>query len=72
MDGSAKALVLRYYSRMKTPPDNPEFRRFTSAMRTIMSVSKTTLKKRETKEKKRKRAKRAASPGSVSSTPAVN
>jgi len=63
---------VRYHIAMKTPPDNPEFRRFTSAMRTIMSVSKTTLKKRETEQKKRKRAKHAASPGSVASTPAVN
>jgi hypothetical protein len=57
---------------MKTPPDNPQFRKFTEAMRVIMSVSKTTLKKRETLEKKRKRAKRAASHGSVSSSSAVN
>jgi hypothetical protein len=56
---------------MKPPPDNPEFRKFTQAMRVIMSVSKTTFKKREALEKKRKRAKRAASPGSVSSSTAA-
>jgi hypothetical protein len=63
---------MEYHNSMKTPPDNPEFRRFTGAMRTIMSVSKTELRKREEAQKKRKRAKRAASPGSVSSSPAVN
>jgi hypothetical protein len=39
---------------MKKPPDNPEFARFTEAMRHIMGVSKATLKKREAAEKKRK------------------
>jgi hypothetical protein len=36
---------------MKKPPDNPEFARFTEAMRHIMGVSKATLKKREAAEK---------------------
>lgn len=57
---------------MKTPPDNPEFRRFTEAMRVIMSVPKTTLKQRERAEKKRKQAKRAASPSPASSSTSVN
>jgi hypothetical protein len=44
---------------MKKPPNNPEFARFTDAMRTIMSVSKDELKRRMEAEKKGKRAKRA-------------
>jgi hypothetical protein len=62
---------MRYDDRMKPPPDNPEFRRFTSAMRTIMGVSKAELKKREEAQKKRKRPKTSASPGSVSSSNAA-
>jgi hypothetical protein len=43
---------------MKPPPDNPEFAKFTAAMRHIMGVSKTALTAREeTAEKKRKQAK---------------
>lgn len=57
---------------MKPPPDNPEFRKFTSAMRTIMKVSKVELKRREEAQKKRKRIRASASPGSVSSSSAVN
>jgi hypothetical protein len=30
---------------MKTPPDNPEFARFTEAMKTIMKVPKTAIQK---------------------------
>jgi hypothetical protein len=63
---------VRYHNPMKPPPDNPEFRKFTSAMRTIMSVSKAELKKREEAQKKRKRSKVSASPGSVASSSAVN
>ena len=63
---------VRYDKPMKRPPDNPEFRRFTDAMRTIMSVSKTELKKREEAEKKEKQAKRPASPSVVSSSTSVN
>jgi hypothetical protein len=37
---------------MKPPPDNPEFAKFTAAMRHIMGVSKVTLKEREAEEKK--------------------
>ncbi len=29
---------------MKKPPDNPEFAKFTDAMRTIMKVPKTAVK----------------------------
>jgi hypothetical protein len=39
---------------MKTPPDNPEFAKFTDAMRTIVKVSKTELNRRIQAEKKRK------------------
>jgi len=55
---------------MKTPPDNPEFARFTDAMRHIMSVSKTTLREREEEERKEKgkRLKVSASPDSVASS----
>jgi len=30
---------------MKKPPDNPEFARFTEAMKTIMKVPKTAIQK---------------------------
>jgi len=32
---------------MKKPPDNPEFARFTDAMRHIMTVPKTAIQERE-------------------------
>lgn len=38
---------LRYDNAMKTPPENPEFARFTEAMRKIMKVSKVELQKRD-------------------------
>jgi len=41
---------------MKTPPDTPEFARFTDAMRTIMKVSKVELKRRMEAEKQTPRA----------------
>ena len=49
---------------MKKPPDNPEFAKFTAAMRHIMGVSKTELIAREEAEKedKKKRVKTSASP----------
>jgi hypothetical protein len=34
---------------MKKPPDNPEFARFTDAMKTIMKVPKTAVQKLEPK-----------------------
>jgi hypothetical protein len=37
---------LRYDTPMKTPPDNPEFARFTEAMKTIVKVSKVELQRR--------------------------
>lgn len=39
---------------MKRPPDNPEFARFTDAMRAIVKVSKVELNRRIDAEKKRK------------------
>jgi hypothetical protein len=39
---------------MKTPPDTPEFTRFTHAMKDILKVSKTELQKRIDAEKKTK------------------
>jgi hypothetical protein len=40
---------------MKKPPDNPEFRRFTNAMRDLLKVSKTELQRRMEDEKTAKR-----------------
>jgi hypothetical protein len=39
---------------MKTPPNDPEFARFTDAMRTIVNVSKVEMNRRMEAEKKRK------------------
>jgi hypothetical protein len=39
---------------MKTPPDNPEFAKFTSVMQSLVKVSKTELQKRIEAEKKSK------------------
>jgi len=41
---------------MKQPPSDPEFAKFTDAMRVIMGVSKKTLEKRIADEKKREAA----------------
>ncbi len=46
---------------MKKPPDNPEFQRFTSAMRDILKVSKTELQRRMEDEKTAKRTSKASS-----------
>jgi hypothetical protein len=40
------SLRLRYDNAMKPPPDNPEFARFTEAMRVIVKVSKVELQRR--------------------------
>ena len=50
---------------MKQPPDNPEFAKFTLAMRKILSVSKTELNRRIEAEKQ---AKSSASRDSVASS----
>lgn len=52
---------------MKPPPDNPEFARFTDAMRTIVKVSKVEMNRRIEAEKKRK-TKPSASPVPASSS----
>ena len=41
---------------MKTPPDNPEFARFTEAMKTIVKVSKVELQRRMEAEKRAPKA----------------
>jgi hypothetical protein len=46
---------------MKPPPDNPEFAKFTDALRKVMSVSKVELQRRIEEEKQAKKAKRSAS-----------
>jgi hypothetical protein len=38
---------------MKTPPDNPEFNRFTEAMREIVKVSKVEMQRRIEEEKRK-------------------
>jgi len=58
---------LRYDSPMKTPPDNPEFERFTDAMRRIMTVSKTDIQK-AIKAEKRKPKTSASRDSDASST----
>jgi hypothetical protein len=55
---------LRYDNAMKPPPDNPEFARFTEAMRGIMKVSKTEINKRiEIKKKRKPKASASRVPG---------
>lgn len=39
---------------MKTPPDNPEFERFTDALRQMLKVPKTEMNRRIEAEKKRR------------------
>jgi hypothetical protein len=56
-----------YYRFVKTPPDSPEFSRFTQAMRSIVGVSKVEIQKRIEAEKKRKSIKAPASLATVSS-----
>lgn len=54
---------------MKTPPDTPEFARFTTAMRDIMKVSKGELQKRiEAQKESGKRLSKGASLGSAASS----
>jgi len=43
---------------MKPTPNTPEFRDFTDAMRTILTVSKTELLEREQQAKEKRKAKR--------------
>ena len=41
---------------MKTPPDNPEFARFTDALKTILKVPKSEMDRRVEAEKTAKQA----------------
>lgn len=56
----------RYHIPMKRPPSDPEFVRFTEAMRQIMKVPKTEINRRIAANKKGK-AKPSASPASAAS-----
>jgi len=64
----AKSSDWTYDNCMKRPPDNPEFARFTRAMRHIMGVSKTELQRRMEEEKKGKQPKASASPSVASAS----
>ena len=64
-------IVTRYHNAMKPPPDNPEFTRFTGAMRDILKVSKTEMNRRIEAEKKRK-SKTSASPVSAVASKRAN
>ncbi len=55
---------------MKPPPDNPEFARFTGAMRKIMKVSKAEINRRIEAEKRKPKS--SASPVSVESSKRAN
>jgi hypothetical protein len=44
----------RYYIRMKTPPDTPEFARFSNAAREILKVSKSELDQRIAEDRTRR------------------
>jgi hypothetical protein len=45
---------------MKSTPNTPTFRKFTSAMRKILTVSKTELLEREKRAKEERKAKRSS------------
>ena len=47
-----------YDSGMKKPPDNPEFARFTDALKTILKVPKSEMTRRIEAEKNGKQAAR--------------
>jgi hypothetical protein len=55
---------------MKTPPDTPEFSRFTTAMRDILKVSKPEMEKRmgAQKESGKRLSKGSSSLGSAASS----
>jgi len=53
---------------MKRPPDNPEFARFTEAMRTILKVSKTELNERMKTEKRKPKTSASRVSGDSSAT----
>jgi hypothetical protein len=47
---------LAYDIGMKTPPDNPEFARFTDALKTILKVPKSEIDRQIEAEKSGKQA----------------
>jgi len=47
---------LRYDNAVKTPPTDPEFERFTDAMRKIVKVSKVEMQRRIEAQKRTRRA----------------
>ncbi len=49
--------------RMKATPNTKNFRRFTAAMQTIMTVSKTELLAREKQAKEERKARRSSASG---------
>jgi hypothetical protein len=53
---------------MKPPPDNPEFARFTEAMRAIVKVSKTELTRRIEAEKRKPKTTSASRVSGASSS----
>jgi hypothetical protein len=54
---------------MKTPPDTPEFARFTEAVKDILKVSKREMQTRiETQKESGKRLSKGASLGSAASS----
>jgi len=53
--------ALGYDRGMKTPPDNPEFARFTDALKTILKVPKTEMDRRIDAERTSKQSKQSES-----------
>jgi hypothetical protein len=53
---------------MKLPPNNPEFTRFTEAMRSILKVSKAELNQRMKAEKRKPKASASRDSGASSAT----
>ena len=65
-----QTLRLRYHNPMKPPPDNPEFAKFTEAMRQIMKVPKAEIQERMEATKTERRARTSVSPAPVSASKA--
>ena len=63
-----KARYRCYYFPMKTPPNTPEFARFTTAVRDVLKVSKSEM---QTRIEAQRRSGRRLSKGSSSLGPAV-
>ncbi len=58
----------RYHKPMKPPPTDPEFVKFTEAMRQIMKVSKAEIQERIDAERKQRRARTSVSHVPVSAS----